>query len=286
MEQAKSDIVVVLGDRIEAMAGALAATTTGRLLAHIHGGDVAPGDMDDALRHSVTKLAHVHLAATRDAARRIVRMGERADRVHVVGAPGLDDLNALARQIPLGGSRRGALVVHHAVGRCPSTEARAMSAVLRAVRDCGLETVAVYPNTDRGHSGIVGSLEGQVRSRNGRGGLRVVRSLAREEYLRLLLGSRVVVGNSSSGIIEAGAAGTPCVNVGDRQCGRLRSGSAIIDARESYSDIRRAVREALRRGPRKPSRTVYGDGRAGVRIAEVLAATPLAAGERRKTNTF
>ncbi len=286
LEADRTDIVLVLGDRIEAMAGALAATTTGRLLAHIHGGDVAPGDVDEVLRHSITKLAHVHLAATGDAARRIVRLGEQPDRVHVVGAPGLDDLLALARERTPTESRRGALIVQHAYGRSPAVEARAMSAVLRAVRACNLDSIAVYPNTDRGHSGVVRVLRKASKSDNGANGLRVTRSLRREEYLRLLLSSRVLVGNSSSGIIEAGAVGTPCVNVGDRQTGRLRSGDTVIDARETFTDVRRAVRAALRRGPKKKVRTAYGSGSAGDLIAKILAATPLGARAAVKANTF
>jgi len=93
----KTDIVLVLGDRIEAMAGAMAAVTTGTILAHIHGGDVAEGDFDDSLRHAMTKLAHVHLVASKDAGRRVLRMGESANRVFVVGAPGLDRLTQLMR---------------------------------------------------------------------------------------------------------------------------------------------------------------------------------------------
>ena len=99
-EQAATDIVVVLGDRIEAMAGTLAAVTTGRLLAHVHGGDIAPGDFDDSLRHAISKLAHLHLTATESARRRLIRMGESPDRVHCVGAPGLDRLFQLIENRP------------------------------------------------------------------------------------------------------------------------------------------------------------------------------------------
>jgi UDP-hydrolysing UDP-N-acetyl-D-glucosamine 2-epimerase len=99
IEQAGTDIVVVLGDRIEAMAGALAAVTTGRVLAHIHGGDVALGDFDESLRHAITKLAHVHLTATRQSMRRVVRMGESPEHVHCVGAPGLDRLREIITEM-------------------------------------------------------------------------------------------------------------------------------------------------------------------------------------------
>ena len=245
IERGRTDIVVVLGDRIEAMAGALAAVTTGRVLAHIHGGDVAPGDFDDSLRHAITKLAHVHFAATRRAAWRIVRMGEDRWRVHVVGAPGLDRLRELIAQEPRRRGRSGtALIVQHACGRPASLEQRVMSSVLTAVRTVGLRRLIVYPNTDRGHSGVLRAIRSHRRASRA-GEVEVVRSLARDEYLRALLRADVLVGNSSSGIIEAPLAGTPSVDVGSRQAGREPGGRSIVHAREDARSIVAALRRAL-----------------------------------------
>jgi UDP-hydrolysing UDP-N-acetyl-D-glucosamine 2-epimerase len=303
LDAADTDIVVVLGDRIEAMAGALAAITTGRVLAHIHGGDVAPGDFDDSLRHAITKLAHVHLVATRDAARRVIRMGEDPARVHVVGAPGLDQLRELLERGTadrLGGvgvspaTLRGllerrtadrevgryssdtpvALIVYHARGRPAAVEAQTMSALLRAVASLGLRRLVLYPNTDRGHRGVLEAIE-RHRRQSARQDVQVVPSLPRADYLRALIGATVLVGNSSSGIIEAPLAGTPSVNVGPRQAGRQRGGRSVIDCDESEASIRRALRRALQIGHRSRRRTAYGDGRSGARIAEVLAGLPL-----------
>ncbi len=284
---ADTDIVLVLGDRIEAMAAALAATTTGRFIAHVHGGDVAPGDVDDALRHSLTKLAHVHLAATKQAARRIIRLGERPDFVHVVGAPGLDDLYAIAHDTSAAPRpRRDALVIQHAYGRPPAAEQRVMTSILRAVRHCGLSAVAVYPNSDRGHTGIVQALRARACHPNGRPTLRVVKSLDRDRFLRMLINARVLIGNSSSGIIEAPAVGTPVVNVGPRQAGRLRARAAVLDARETFADIRQNLQNALQQRPKNMPSTPYGDGSAGRRIARIIASTPLTSVLRRKANTF
>ncbi len=124
LDKLRSDLVVVLGDRVEALAGALAASTTNRVLAHIHGGDVAPGHLDDAFRHSITKLAHLHFAATPDAGRRLIRLGEWPEHVYVVGAPGLDDLRAipkpharwLADEFGLARDGAIALIVQHPLG--------------------------------------------------------------------------------------------------------------------------------------------------------------------------
>ena len=274
LESAGTDIVVVLGDRIEAMAGALAGITTGRIVAHVHGGDIAPGDLDDSLRHAITKLAHVHLTATQAARRRITRMGEHADRVHFVGAPGLDRLISLTTDVKGGRKRSGrALIIQHPSGREPAYERRVMSAVLKATDKAGLRSTIIYPNSDRGHSGIVEAIDAH-RQRSCDGAVRVFRSLDRDKYLRALIEADVLVGNSSSGIIEAPAAGTPSVNVGPRQRGRERNGGSVIDANESTTSIRDAIRTALRKRPIMGKATVYGDGQAGLRIADILAAVP------------
>jgi UDP-hydrolysing UDP-N-acetyl-D-glucosamine 2-epimerase len=282
----RTDVVLVLGDRIEAMAGALAGVTTGRIVAHIHGGDVAPGDFDDALRHAITKLAHVHLAATRGAARRIIRLGEDERRVHVVGAPGLDRLVELLEAEPPNRGRSGeALVVYHASGRSAEHEGRVMRAILRAVRAAKLKRCISYPNTDRGHAGVVAAIEGH-RERYGAESVRVWRSLPRDEYLRALIRADVLVGNSSSGMIEAPLAGTPVVNVGERQAGRETSRAAVMQVGETRSEVARGLTWALRKRLRPGGRTTYGDGRAGARIAEILAGLPRDAGFLKKVITY
>ena len=274
LERADADVVVVLGDRVEAMAGALAAVTTGRVLAHIHGGDVAPGDFDDTLRHAITKLAHVHFAATRKSLRRVLQLGETPEHVHLVGAPGLDRLGQLINTAePRSGRTGTALVVQHACGRSVAVERRIMEDMLRAVRSAGLRQMVVYPNSDRGHRGIIQAIE-QHASANG-DDVQPIRSLPHDDYLRALLHADVLVGNSSSGIIEAPFAGTPSVDVGLRQAGREPGGSSVIHADESFSSIRGALRRALKKRPRLGGRSVYGDGRAGERIARLLATLPL-----------
>lgn len=286
LEESRTDVVVVLGDRIEAMAGALAAVTTGRILAHIHAGDLAPGDIDEGLRHAITKLAHIHFTATRKARARVLRMGERDAHVHWVGAPGLDRLHVIAKNSARSKSRPGgALILQHPCGRSSEHEMRVMTALLRAVKGTGLDHTILYPNSDRGHPGIIEAIRAH-RRRCPNGSVHVVPSLPRDEYLKRLIYADVLVGNSSSGIIEAAAAGTPCVNVGHRQDGRQRSGRSVVDAAESLSAIRDAVTQALRRRPIIGNSTPYGDGGAGRKIAGLLAATPLDARLRSKRNAY
>jgi len=287
LDSRRTDVVLVLGDRIEALAGALAGVTTGCIVAHIHGGDLARGDFDDTIRHAITKLAHLHLAATKCAASRIVRMGESTKRVVRVGAPGLDRLVALKRSCR---QRKrsmpaSAIVLYHPIGRAASTERRTMASILRAVKAAGLSRTIVYPNSDRGHDGVIAAIEAH-QHRVAKDPVRVYRSLPREAFLRMLLQADVLIGNSSCGVIEAPSAGLRVVNVGPRQDGRTRDRGVVIDSAETSEAIDRALRRALRSGPISIRRSVYGDGRAGQRVAEALAATSLDDTFRRKRNAY
>lgn len=286
LDSAATDIVLVLGDRIEALAGALAAVTTGRILAHIHGGDVAPGDFDDSLRHAVTKLAHIHFPATQDAARRIIHMGEHPRHVHVVGAPGLDRLRELLDQASAPHSpERTALIVYHAHGRAAAVEKRIMTAILDAAAKSHLRRVVLYPNTDRGHTGVIDAIS-QHQRRHSAADVQALKSLPRDDYLRALIRAAVLIGNSSSGIIEAPLAGTPSVNVGERQAGREVAGRSVLHCAETPAAVRSTLRLALRKRPRPARTTPYGDGHAGQNIAEILATLPLDDQLRRKTIVY
>lgn len=289
LQKCRTDIVLVLGDRIEAMAGALAAVTTGRLLGHIHGGDVAAGDFDDSLRHAITKLAHVHFPATQASARRIIKMGESRERVHVVGAPGLDHLRALGekykRRRLVAGAEKRALVVYHPCGRSAVHEKRVMGAILRAVDRAKLLTTCVYPNTDRGHAGVIEAIELHGR-RSDSGRFRVAKSLGRDDFLQKLLEADVLVGNSSCGMIEAATAGTAVLDIGPRQLGRQVSGKSVVHVGESFDAICAGISQALAKRPVIGARSVYGAGCAGKLIAGHLRRVPLTDEFVRKLNSY
>lgn len=291
-----TEIVLVLGDRIEAMAASLAAVTTGRILAHIHGGDLAQGDFDDSLRHAITKLAHIHFPATEEAAKRIIRMGEDASRVHQVGAPGLDRINELLRvkngrhrkmtNHAAQGAAKGksALILQHPCGRDSKTERAVMNNILSSVELEGMNALCIFPNTDRGHRGIMEAIESHAARLGGT--FRAVPSLHRDEFLLAMRDADVLIGNSSSGIIESATVGVPAVDVGPRQTGRRRCGPGVIHCGESTQAIRTAVRRALRRTTTFPRTSVYGDGKAGMRIARVLATIPIKAKLISKLNSY
>ena len=160
-----------------------------------------------------------------------------------------------------------------------------MTAILRAVDDARLSPTIIYPNTDRGHTGVLEAIKTRRRA-DARGRMHVVKSLNRDDYLRLLMEADVLVGNSSSGLIEAPTTGTPSVNVGPRQRGREPGGSSVLDAGETFASIRNAIRLALRKRPRIGGPSVYGTGRVGPKIAAVLSRVPLDEAFRRKLNRY
>lgn len=278
------DIVMVLGDRYEVLAAAQAALILGIPLAHLHGGETTEGAFDEAIRHAVTKMAHLHFVAADDYARRVEQLGEAGDRVFNVGAPGLDHLRrtTLATRdelaTRLGISLRSPLLVvtYHPETIGADGGENGLIAMLDALDDVeGATIVFTGVNADPGHDAlhdrIARFVAERVESRC------MVASLGQAGYLGLLGIADAVVGNSSSGLIEAPALRVPTVNVGDRQKGRLRAAS-VVDCAPNAADIRAALRRVLDPGFRAGLPAVvslYGMGDASDRIVEVLKTTRL-----------
>jgi len=303
-----SDIVLVVGDRIEAFAGAAAATCSRRIVAHIHGGDRAAGDVDDILRHAITKLAHLHLVATDDAARRVRKLGESSWRIHCVGAPGLDDIRATPKPTqawlrntlgtPL---NHYAMIVQHPCGRSADQEYRDMRATLSAVAQSGLTGIIVYPNSDPGHTGIIKAIENLPRQTPDRVSPNMpekqdknvptsniwymARSLPREIFIKLLKNSSVLIGNSSCGIIESATAGVPAIDIGPRQKGRLPCAKSVIHCNYGRTAVTKAIRKALKTKVDSDN-SIYGDGHAGRRVARILASIRINSAFRQKIISY
>lgn len=269
----RPDWLVVLGDRAEPLAAALAASEIGGIaVAHLHGGEVTGHRQDDLRRSLLTRIAHLHLPATAASARRIRGMGEAAWRIRVVGAPGLDSILS-SRLPPRRLPRPFLLLVQHAVPHQASETPRQIRETLRALRTAGLPVIASLPNTDAGGGAVVRALRAEER----RGRIVVLRNLPHAEFLALLRDCAALIGNSSSGILEAPALRTPVVNVGIRQQGRERAAN-VIDAPHQAHAIAQAVRRAISpafrdgiRGVRSP----YGDGKTAPRVAKLLAGMSL-----------
>ncbi len=285
----RPDLVLVLGDRGEMLAGAVAALHLGIPIAHLHGGERS-GTVDEPVRHAISKLSQLHLVATQESRDRLVRMGEDPAHVHVVGAPSLDDIaqqprkprEAVLQVLGLRPDSRYALVLFHPVVQEADDAATQTRALLEAVRadvlSRGLQAVWLAPNADAGSAAILEEMSSAGTS------LHRITHLPRAEYLDALANAEVLLGNSSSGIIEAASFGTPVVNVGSRQ--RLRQRNAnTLDCEPDAAAIGAAVRRALAHGRHGPA-NVYGDGRAGERIARLLASVPLPRSLMDKTNAY
>jgi len=274
-ERVAPDWVVVLGDRIEAFAAAAAASVGGIAVAHIHGGDRAEGVADEAMRHAVTKLAHLHLAATEQSAARIVRMGEKPEHVRVVGSPAMDglaDIPELTDEQDAELGRPEVVFLMHPVGRADEHEEGAVAAAIEGVLAAwpGARVLALHPNLDPGRAGVVRALETAERIP----GFRVVPHLPRGRFVGLLrrVAGRggVLVGNSSAALIEGAGLGVPAVDIGPRQSGRERAGNVVAVLGESAAAVGAAVM-AARKIDRQGIVHPYGVGDAGVRIAQAVA---------------
>lgn len=286
-DEYRPDLVLLLGDRGEMLAGALAALHLNIPTAHIHGGELS-GTVDEPVRHAISKMSHYHFTSTEGARQRLIRMGERPEHVFVSGAPGLDglsdavvaDRSALGLRFGFDPARPLALMVFHPVLQEAGAAGHQTSLLLDALHDRGCQTLCLLPNSDAGSAAV----RAQIEARSSAPDCAMLAHLQRDEYLRCLASVDVLVGNSSSGIIEAASFGLPVVNVGARQHGRERS-SNVIDSEPTRPALDEAIDAALKRG-RQGCENVHGDGQAGRRIVEWLATLPLDADLMNKQNAY
>ncbi len=282
-DRERPDLLVVLGDRYEMLAGAGAALGFNLPVAHIHGGAVTEGAIDELVRHALTKMSHLHLVSCDTYAERLRRMGEEPWRVHVTGAPGLDELKDLARlsveeasqAVGLDLSKPTLLVCYHPVTLEAGQVGTQINALLRAVEGSGLQAVMTYPNPDYGSAAVIGALKTFAAAHPGR--VRLLKNAGTDLYASLLSHARAMVGNSSSGIVEAPSFRLPVINIGTRQDGKIRAAN-VIDTGYGTEEILDAVRQAVSSAFRKSLSDLvnpYGDGKSGPRIAEILAGVDL-----------
>lgn len=275
----KPDIVVLLGDRFEMLAAAQAALVANLTIAHIAGGDTTEGAFDEAIRHGITKMAHLHFVTNEVAARRVRQMGENPAMVHVVGSPGLDylrrmklfDRATLTQELGCRFRAHNLLVTFHPATLEPGAATHQFQALLDALSDLGNDfgLFLTKPNADTGGRTLAAMLDSWVAERPNAW---TFTSLGQQRYLSLMAQVDAVVGNSSSGLYEAPSLRKPTVNIGDRQRGRLAADS-VVHCEPTRAAIGAAIAEAL---IRDCSRTVnpYGEGCASEQITAVLKAIP------------
>ena len=286
-ELLKPDVVVTVGDRFETMATAVASAYMNIPLAHTMGGEVT-GTIDESIRHAITKLAHIHFPANKDAADRIVRLGEDPRTVHVVGCPRIDvlaeivgngsvelDAEWLDREGVGGHIETNApflLVSQHPVTTEYGQSEDQINETLMALHELRMPTVMLWPNVDAGSEDVSRGMR-KFREKYKPDYIRFYKNFPVETYLRLMRSAACLVGNSSASIREGAFVGTPAVNIGSRQDGRER-GPNVIDVANERAAIAEGIRSQIKHG-RYEAAYLYGDGRSGERIANVLSQAPL-----------
>jgi UDP-hydrolysing UDP-N-acetyl-D-glucosamine 2-epimerase len=278
----KPDAVVTIADRYETLATAVAAAYMNIPLVHVQGGEVT-GSIDEKVRHAVTKLANLHLVSTDLAAERVKRLGEEASSVFVTGCPSIDIAADVAARpemdfdpfVKYGGvgpttdlSKGYLVVMQHPVTTEYDESRQQVDETLYAVKDFGLPVLWFWPNVDAGSDGTSKGIR-VFREKEDAPNFHLFRNMYPEDFLRLLHSATAIVGNSSVAIRECSYLGVPAVNIGSRQLGRER-GQNVIDVEHDREAIAFALHTHITRG--KPGRDLlYGDGKAGTRIADCLA---------------
>lgn len=276
LERLKPDIILLLGDRAEMLAGAVSAAYLGIPIAHIHGGEVT-STIDESARHAITKLANIHLAATKQSAVRILKMGENKKFVYVVGAPGLEGIKSglmtkslVEKRFGLDLDKELILIIQHPVTNEEAKASEQITKTLEVVKSMELQTIVIYPSADPGGRSMIDAIN---RYRNS-SLVKIFTNLNRIEFLSLMKHASVLVGNSSAGIIEAASFRIPVVNIGTRQNGRQRSDN-ILDADYNTNQIIGAIKRALYdkdfRDKFKRCRNPYGGGKTAQRIVRILS---------------
>jgi UDP-N-acetylglucosamine 2-epimerase (non-hydrolysing)/GDP/UDP-N,N'-diacetylbacillosamine 2-epimerase (hydrolysing) len=281
LDRLRPDILLLIADRYEMLAPASVALALRIPIAHVEGGEVTFGAIDDAVRNALTKMSHLHFACTRKAATRIARIGEEPWRITFSGSLSLDHLrrerllkkNQIEKKLGLRITDQAVLCIHHPVTLMRNT-VEETSEVFAALDNLNRPAIFIYPNADAGSRQIIRGAEKFAASHDGS---RVLVNLDHRTYLSLLSNVGVLVGNSSSGIIESTSLGIPSVNVGIRQQGREHAAN-VIDVPAERKAIRRAIDRALSskfRSSIRGLKSPYGDGRASTVITKTLMKTPI-----------
>lgn len=280
----KPNFLLVLGDREEAMATALVGSYMNIPIAHIAGGDRVVGNVDDQIRHAVTKLAHLHFTTSQENSERILKMGEQPFRVFTTGNPGLDRLVAVE---PLSAAEVSKnigfeisydepyiMVIQHVISTEVDFAYSQMITTLEAIKRMGIKTILIYPNSDAGSRQLIQAIHEYEEVKC----LFSIHNIPRAEFVNLMRNAKCLVGNSSAGILEAPLLGLPVVNIGNRQKGRLHAENVNFvkhDVEEICAAVHNAVYNEEYRGKVKKCQNPYGDGCASQRIAEILSIIPI-----------
>ena len=273
------DLVVVLGDRFETFAAAQAAMFMRLPMAHLFGGDVTEGAVDESTRHSISKMSHLHFTSNRDSTRRLMQLGENPARIHTIGSPGIDaikrlklmDRETVGREVGMPLGPRNMLVTFHPLTIETGHSVNALDELFAAlsILDPQWRLFFTLANADADGRALNNRIKAFVASRPN---AIAAASLGQLRYISLMNQVDVVVGNSSSGVLEAPSLNVPSVDIGDRQKGRERA-SSVFNTPAERNAIVAAISKAAIHG-RQPTVSPYGDGESSQRFADVIAAVP------------
>ncbi len=278
-EELKPDIVVVLGDRFEIFSAVSAAMIARIPIGHIHGGEATEGLIDESIRHSITKMSHLHFTATKSYRKRIIQLGEEPDRVFNSGSPGLDNIYKLEflnkesfeKSINFNLGRQNVLVTFHPITLESKTSKKQFGELIAALDELeDTHIIFTKPNADTEGRGIIEMIDKYVAENSLKAC--AFSSLGQLRYLSALKHVDLVIGNSSSGLIEAPSFNIPTINIGDRQRGRMKNKS-VIDCEPERSSIERAIQIAFSPEFRQGIinvENIYGKGGASEKIKEIL----------------
>lgn len=275
-EAAKPDIILLSGDRVETFGCCVAAAYMGIPIAHIQAGDKS-GHIDDSARHAIGKFSHIHLASCQDSVDRLISMGEQEFRVFNVGAPQLDNIenyNFKSESTEIDGqeidlSKPYILMVQHPVMAEIDNASEQIKETIKACKKSNLQTFIIYPNSDLGYKQIVDEIN-NTNSSN----FTILKNVERDAYLKLLANCSVLVGNSSSGILEAPSFRVPVINIGNRQRGRPQAQNIInceFDSESIWSKIKFALEDIKYKESLQDVINLYGDGKSSKRICKILS---------------
>lgn len=277
LAELKPDVLLITGDRFEVLAAVISASTLSIPIAHIQGGDsVEIGQIDEQIRHAITKFSHIHFAATKKSAERIKLLGEEEWRIHNVGAIAMDmvfrekllEKGRVCKILGLDSTERIILCIQHPYFYEPEKAGQDMSLILQVLRNLNLQTVILYPNNDSGCELIIEEIEKSQDIRH----FKIFPRLDRETYLSLMKNADLLIGNSSSGLIESPVFKLPTINIGNRNKGR-ESGENVLHVSYNLDEINQAIQKALSNEFKSFCQKIknpYGNGTASEQIVKIL----------------